>query len=245
MTPFDVSYPAAVGAGVLTFLSPCILPLVPAYLSFISGLSLEQVTSDRHGGETRRVMAAGVAFVLGLGTVFVLMGAAASGLGQILAEWRDGLAVAGGGLIVLFGLHYIGVFRIAALNLEKRFHLRDRPPGLLGAFAIGLAFGFGWTPCVGPVLATILMVAGNSGSPWYGVSLLAAFAFGLGIPFLVAALAAARFMRFLAHTRHHVRWVERAMGGLLVGTGVLILTGTLDTVSGWLQTHFPALSGLN
>ncbi len=239
MTPFDVTYPAAVGAGVLTFLSPCILPLVPAYLSFISGLTLERVISEGHGGEARRVLATGAMFVLGLGSAFVPMGAAASGVGLFLAEWRDWLTLAGGGLIVLFGLHYAGVFRIPILNREKRFLLRDRPPGLPGAFAIGLAFGFGWTPCVGPVLATILLVAGGGESYWYGVSLLLAFTFGLGIPFLVAALLAARFMRVLARYRRHVVWVERAMGGLLVLTGAMILSGSLNTASGWLQDLLP------
>lgn len=242
--PFDVSFAAAVGAGILTFLSPCILPLVPAYLCFISGLSLDQVTGPKPG-RAWPVPAAALAFVLGLGLVFVLMGAAASALGQMLARSRDWLAMVGGTAIIVLGLHYAGIFRIGFLNFEKRFHLDARPAGLIGAFAVGMAFAFGWTPCVGPVLSAILMVAGTGDSPWQGTGLLAAFALGLGIPFMVAAMAAERFMGFLARFRAHLGKVEMAMGGLLVLTGTAILTGSLNTATGWVLQAFPGLSGIN
>lgn len=257
---FDVSYLGALTAGVLTFLSPCILPLVPAYLCFISGQSLEQIAGRGNirpgaGGAAtlddgptvswRTVFVPGLAFVLGLATVFVLMGAAASGLGQFVAQHKRTLGMVGGGIIVLFGLHYMGLFRIGFLNFEKRIHLQSKPAGLVGAYLIGLAFGFGWTPCVGPILSTILMIAATGDDMTYGISLLSTFAAGLGIPFLLAALAAGPFMRFLGRFRRHMRKVELAMGGFLVLTGVLILTGSLASVTGWLLRTFPVLNGLN
>ncbi|KAF0113947.1 MAG: cytochrome c-type bioproteinis protein [Rhodospirillaceae bacterium] len=182
MEPLQISYAAALGGGVLAFLSPCILPLVPAYLCFISGFSLEQITADdRPAAHRWEGFLAGSLLVLGLGTVFVALGAAASSIGQILAGFRDWLAGIGGVLIIGFGLHYMGVFRLVFLDVERRLHLESRPAGLLGAFLVGLAFGFGWTPCVGPILGSILMIAGSGDSMRYGVSLLAVFAAGLGV----------------------------------------------------------------
>lgn len=255
MGGFDVSYFGALTAGVLTFLSPCILPLVPAYLCFISGLTLEQIAggppgrpgADGAAAPTGRATAflPGLAFVLGLALVFILMGAAATGLGQFVAAHKRTLALVGGAIIIVFGLHYMGVFRIGFLNFEKRLHLQNKPAGLIGAFVIGLAFGFGWTPCVGPVLSTILMIAATGEDVGYGVSLLGTFAAGLGIPFLLAALGAGPFMRFLARFRRHMHKVELAMGGLLVATGVLIVTGGYIELQGWMLETFPALGRLN
>lgn len=262
MSPFDVSYLTALSAGVLTFLSPCILPLVPAYLCFISGLSLEQLTGNAAskpaadgsavverpvgaGQAARTAFLPGLAFVIGLSTVFILMGAAASSLGQLVSQYKRELAFGGGLIIIVFGLHYMGLFRIGFLNFEKRLHLENKPAGLIGAFVIGLAFGFGWTPCVGPVLSTILMIAATGEGAWSGVSLLGTFAAGLGIPFLLAALAAGPFMRFMARFRRHMRKVELAMGSLLVITGLLIVTGGYIQVQGWLLDTFPVLNTLN
>lgn len=262
---FDVTYLGALTAGVLTFLSPCILPLVPAYLCFISGQSLEQIagrgnirpnsvgaaavgTLAPDDGPTVRwqtVFLPGLAFVLGLSLVFVLMGAAASGLGQFIAQHKRTLGTVGGGIIILFGLHYMGLFRLGFLNFEKRFHLQSKPAGLAGAFVIGLAFGFGWTPCVGPILSSILMIAAMGEDMTYGISLLSTFAAGLAIPFLLAALAAGPFMRFLSRFRRHMRAVELAMGGLLVVTGVLMVTGSLVAITAWLLRTFPILGGIN
>lgn len=263
MPGFDVSYVTALTAGILTFLSPCILPLVPAYLCFISGLSLEQLTGGAAtrpgangtaalddgavdaGRAARTAFLPGLAFVIGLSTVFILMGAAASSLGQLVSQYKRELAFAGGLVIILFGIHYMGLLRIGFLNFEKRMHLENKPAGLIGAFIIGLAFGFGWTPCVGPVLSTILMIAATGESAWSGVGLLGTFAAGLGIPFLLAALAAGPFMRFMARFRRHMRKVEIAMGSLLVVTGLLIVTGGYIEVQGWLLDTFPALGTLN
>lgn len=247
MDPFDVSYFAAVGAGVLTFLSPCILPLVPAYLCFISGMSLEELVESNPDDKSQRtrVLGAGLAFVLGLSSVFIALGATASSLGQVMASYKGELAMVAGAVIIIFGLHYMGVFRIGFLNFEKRMHLENKPAGWIGAFIIGMAFGFGWTPCVGPILSTILLIAGSGETVWYGISLLGVFAAGLGIPFLLAALMSGRFMRFLARFRKHLHKVEMAVGGFLVMTGVLILTGTLTDITGWLLETFPVLGGLN
>ncbi len=258
---FDVSYFGALTAGVLTFLSPCILPLVPAYLCFISGQSLEQIAGSANirpgangtasldgGGPTvnwKTVFLPGLAFVIGLSLVFIAMGAAASGFGQFIAQHKRTLGTVGGVIIVLFGLHYMGLFRLGFLNFEKRIHLQNKPAGLAGAFIIGLAFGFGWTPCVGPILSTILMIASTGDDALYGMSLLSTFSAGLGIPFLLAALAAGPFMRFLSRFRRHMRKVELAMGGFLVLTGVLILTGSLTDITGWMLRTFPVLGGLN
>lgn len=250
---FEVSYGAAALAGVLTFLSPCILPLVPAYLCFISGMSLEQIAGTGHlrskGNGTvvvgRSVFWSGLAFVLGLSSVLIAMGAAATTLGGFVAQHKQTLAVIGGGIIIVFGLHYAGLFRISFLNFEKRLHLENKPAGLIGAYVIGLAFGFGWTPCVGPVLSTILMIASTGEDLHYGISLLSVFAAGLGIPFLLAALAAGPFMSFLGRFRRHMRKVELAMGGLLVATGLLIVTGGLTDITGWMLDTFPVLGGIN
>ncbi len=243
----DVSLFAAFTAGILTFLSPCILPLVPAYLCFISGSSLEQLTnqSEDTSFERKTVLLSGLAFVLGLSSIFIAMGAAATSLGQAIAQYKQTLAMVGGIIILVFGLHYMGLFKIAFLNFEKRFHPDQKPAGLLGAFILGMAFGFGWTPCVGPVLSSILMVAGGMGELSDGVTLLAIYAAGLGIPFMLAAALSAHFMRFLSKFRRHLHKVEVTMGGLLVLTGILILTGSLSNITAWMLETFPVLNGLN
>ncbi|WP_135079923.1 cytochrome c biogenesis protein CcdA [Terasakiella sp. SH-1] len=245
--PLDVSFLAAFSAGLLTFLSPCILPLVPAYLCFISGNSLEQLTAKENTTDFNRsnVLWAGFAFVLGLSSIFIAMGAAATTLGQFIAQYKQTLSMVGGSIIVIFGLHYMGAFKIAFLNFEKRIHPDQKPAGMIGAFILGLAFGFGWTPCVGPVLSTILMIAGGMGELSDGVTLLAVYAAGLGIPFMLAAALSAHFMGFLGKFRRHLHKVEIAMGLLLVLTGILILTGSLTDLTGWLLKTFPVLNGLN
>lgn len=246
MELFDVTFAGAVMAGLLSFASPCVLPLVPAYLCFLGGVSLDQLTDKAASAPTgsRGVFAAALAFVLGFSTVFVTMGATASALNAVLLDNMRWLTVVAGGVIIAFGLHYMGALRIGFLNFERRVHVAGRPAGLLGAFLVGLAFAFGWTPCVGPVLATILMLAAGSDSVLYGTVLLSAYAAGLGVPFLAAALAARPFMRFLGRFRRHMRAVELAIGGLLIGTGLLILTGKLSAIGNRLLLTFPALGGI-
>lgn len=244
MPGMDVTYVGALLAGLLSFVSPCVLPLVPAYLCFLGGASLDQLTAEEGIDQAlaRRVAVSAAAFVVGFGTVFVSLGATATLAGQFLAQNMDILSKIAGVVIVLFGLHFMGVFRIGFLNFEKRFHMESKPSGLVGSYVLGLAFAFGWTPCVGPVLATILMVAATGESIWYGTSLLTLYAAGIGLPFLAAALGVRPFMRFMARFRKHMRTVEIVIGSLLILTGVLIFTGSLADIGQWLLETFPIFS---
>lgn len=245
MVGLDVTFGGAFLAGLLSFLSPCILPLVPPYLCFLGGVSLQQLQdgAEIDPGATRRVVLASVLFVLGFATVFILFGATASFLGQLVADYFKILSWIAGALIIILGLHFLGVFRIALLYREARFHVEKKPAGLIGAYAIGLAFAFGWTPCVGPVLAAILMVAGAEESTLQGASLLAAYAGGIGIPFIAAAFFASPFMRLMARFRRYQGWIEKIMGALLVLTGILIITGGLNYIGNWLLLTFPETFG--
>lgn len=239
---FDITYAGALGAGALSFLSPCVLPLIPAYLCFLGGVGFDELTAK--DGVGKGVWKAACAFVLGFALVFIVMGATASALNRLLMDNMGWLSAVAGAVIVVFGLHYMGALRIGFLNFEKRLHVQSKPAGLLGAFVLGLAFAFGWTPCVGPILATILMIAASGDSVWYGTALLSAYAAGLGIPFLIAAFAARPFMAFLGRFRRHMRKVELAIGSLLVVTGVLILTGKINVIGNWLMESIPALQAI-
>ncbi len=243
MDGFDVSYAGALGAGILSFLSPCVLPLVPPYLCFLGGITLDQMTEDDDNSRqmTRKVFAAAVFFVLGFSTVFISLGATASALGQLVADYLDYLAKVAGVIIIVLGLHFIGVLRIPFLYRDTRIQTNTQPTSLFGAYIIGLAFAFGWTPCVGPVLAAILFVAGSEDSVTYGTSLLAVYSAGLGIPFLLAALAVKPFMGFMKKFRRHMQTLERIIGVLLVLTGTMFLTGTFSELAYWLLEAFPAL----
>jgi len=243
MGGFEVSHIGALGAGILSFLSPCVLPLVPPYLCFIGGVSLEQMTDDEElpPGVMRAVLFSAVAFVLGFSTVFIALGATASTVGQWVADYMDELSMIAGGIIMILGLHFMGVLRIPILYREARFHAESRPSGLIGPYIIGLAFAFGWTPCVGPVLAAILMVAGSESSITYGMGLLAVYSAGLGIPFLLAAMAMKPFMNFMTRFRKHLQTVERVIGALLVLTGILFITGSMADISFWILETFPSL----
>ena len=231
MSGLDITFAAAGGAGIISFLSPCVLPLVPAYLCFVAGASLDQVIEDGtvERAMVQRVTLSALAFVLGFSTVFVLMGASASAINQLIIDYIDVVAKIAGAVIVLFGLHFMGVLKIPFLYREVRFNSGAAPTGLVGAYVIGLAFAFGWTPCVGPILATILTIAASRDSLGYGVSLLAVYALGLGIPFLIAALCLNPFMNFLQRFRRHIRKVEIGTGALLARTGVLIFTNALSS----------------
>lgn len=240
MNGFDVSFAGAFGAGALSFLSPCVLPLIPAYLCFLGGVGFDQLTERRQKG----VLPAAFAFVIGFSLVFIAMGASASALNHVLMDNMYWLSVAAGLVIIVFGLHYMGLIRIGFLNFEKRLHVQQRPAGLIGAFILGLAFAFGWTPCVGPILATILMLAAGGSGIGHGTALLAAYAAGLGVPFLLAAFAAGPFMRFLGRFRRHLRQVEIAIGSLLIITGVLILSGRMNVIGNWLLENVPAFQSV-
>ncbi|MCX2722639.1 cytochrome c biogenesis CcdA family protein [Roseibium salinum] len=240
----DVTIIGAVLAGILSFISPCVLPLVPPYLGFLAGVSLEQLAGqDSSDGRaaSRRVFFSALAFVLGFSTVFVLLGATASFFGQFIRHYLDYLGYIAGAAIIVMGLHFLGVFRIGILYREARVHVEKKPAGPIGAYVIGLAFGFGWTPCVGPILAAILFVAGAKDTVGQGALLLSAYALGLGVPFLLAALFAAPFLKFMKRFRGHMGTVEKAMGGVLVLTGIMFLTGQMAVLSYWLLETFPVL----
>lgn len=239
----DVSIGAALLAGLISFLSPCVLPLVPPYLCFITGASLEELSE---GGEDRsvqwrRTMLAAILFVAGFSTVFVSLGASASEVGQVLRSHLGLLAKIAGAFIIVMGLGFLGVFKISLLQQEARYHHAVKPSGLFGAYAVGLAFAFGWTPCIGPVLATILSIAASQQDVAKGAGLLAIYSMGLGIPFLLAAAGIGSFLAFQRRFRRHMATVERIMGGLLVLTGIMFLTGTMQDFSYWLIEHFPQL----
>jgi cytochrome c-type biogenesis protein len=242
MGGFEITYIGALVAGILSFLSPCVLPLVPPYLCYMGGVSLEQMTDkdeELPPGVMRAVLFSSVAFIFGFTTVFVAFGATASTIGQWVADYMDLLSQIAGGIIIILGLHFMGVFRIAFLYREARFQATTKPAGLVGPYIIGLAFAFGWTPCVGPVLAAILMVAGSESSITYGMGLLATYSAGLGIPFFLAAVAMKPFMSFMTRFRKHLQTVERVIGALLVLTGILFMTGSMAEMSYWLLEAFP------
>ena len=237
----NVTILAALVAGMLSFLSPCVLPLVPPYLVYLTGASLERFADAESEPRVRReTLAAAVVFVLGFTTVFVALGAGASAIGAALRAYSSELAVVAGLGIVAMGLHFLGVTPIAWLMREKRLAVA-KPVGLWGAYFMGLAFAFGWTPCIGPILAAVLALAAAEATVLKGVGLLAVYSLGLGIPFVVAALAAEPFAAFLARFRAHLGLVERVMGGLLILTGIAFLTGAISEVSYWLLDTFPAL----
>ncbi len=239
----NVSIGAALGAGLLSFLSPCVLPLVPPYLCFITGASLDELAAGERQ-RTRQTMLAAIAFVLGFSTIFVLLGATASTLGQVLREQLPLLAKIAGVAIILMGIHFLGIFKINLFSREARYRHEVKPAGLLGAYAIGLAFAFGWTPCIGPVLATILAVAASTESVGNGAFLLAVYSLGLGLPFLAAAMAIDRFIGFMQCFRKHLGTVEKVMGVLLILAGVGFLTGAHQSLAFWLLETFPVLQTL-
>ncbi len=237
----DVSIPAALLAGLISFLSPCVLPLVPSYLVYLSGLSLERFADAEPEPAVRRETVVGaLLFVLGFSTVFVALGASASAVGDLLRAYSYGLGKVAGVAIIVMGLHFLGLLRLGWLTRQKRFKV-PKPVGLWGAYVMGLAFAFGWTPCIGPILAAILAVAASEATVAKGAGLLAVYSLGLGIPFLLAAFAVEPFAAFLARFRAHLGKVERAMGVLLVLTGIAFLTGFISAASYWLLETFPVL----
>ena len=237
----EVTFLAALIAGLVSFLSPCVLPLVPPYLVYLAGTSLERFADKEPGPQVKReTVSAAVLFVLGFSTVFVALGASASVIGSLMQAYSGPLATMAGIVIVIMGLHFLGVTPIALLHHQKRLDVA-KPVGLWGAYVIGLAFAFGWTPCIGPILAAILAVAASEQTVARGASLLAVYSLGLGIPFVVAAFAIEPFAAFLSRFRNYLHRVEQAMGALLVLTGIAFLTGSVNQLSVWLLETFPVL----
>ncbi|MES2906835.1 MAG: cytochrome c biogenesis protein CcdA [Pseudomonadota bacterium] len=231
-------------AGLLSFVSPCVLPLVPAYLCYLAGSSFEDMTEGVTDRKLRRdVLIASLFFVLGFSLVFILLGASASAAGQLLRGYQDILSKIAGAAILVFGLHFLGALRLPFLNIEKRFSFPNGAgPG--SAFLMGLAFAFGWTPCIGPVLAAILAVAARGESLVQGMLLLTSYALGLGVPFLLAGAALPLFLRVSKRVRRSIGWFEKIAGLGLVLTGLLLLFDKFTMLAGWLIEAFPALAAL-
>jgi cytochrome c-type biogenesis protein len=214
---------AAFFAGLISFLSPCVLPLVPGYLSLISGAGLEELKAPQIG------------FILGFSIVFIVLGAAATEVGQLLGIYKHTLARIAGVVIILFGLHLTGIFKIKALYTDTRLHSVKGSSTPVGAFVIGFAFAFGWTPCLGPILATILTIAGEQDTLVKGILLLAVYSLGLAVPFLLTSLLMERFLKFYSRFRSHMHALEVASGALLIGLGILLVIGRFTLISNWLS----------
>ena len=244
----DVSFASAFGFGALSFLSPCVLPLVPPYLCYMAGVSVEDFKGA--GAVAARaparlaLLGAAVCFVLGFTTVFVALGAGATSIGQFLRAWQEYLAIAAGVLIILMGLNFLGVLRIGMFSREARLQSSAKPATLAGSYLMGLAFAFGWTPCIGPVLGPILTLAGARGTVADGALLLAVYSLGLGLPFILAAMFSGACMRFLGRFRVHLGRVEKVIGVLLVVAGALFVSGGIQWTAYWILETFPALQRL-
>jgi cytochrome c-type biogenesis protein len=240
----EVTAGGAFLAGLLSFASPCVLPLVPPYLAYMGGVSVAELREQGGTASRMQVLLAAVCFVAGFSTVFVALGATASVIGQAVTAYLGVLGYIAGVLILVMGLHFLGLIRIGWLDRTARVGVTQKPAGAAGAYVIGLAFGFGWSPCVGPVLAAILLMAGAADSAGEGATLLLIYSLGIGVPFLIAAGFASAFMRWSARFRSRLGMMEKIMGVFLVIAGVLIFTGQMPAIAFWLVETFPALGRL-
>ncbi|MEZ5686783.1 MAG: cytochrome c biogenesis protein CcdA [Paracoccaceae bacterium] len=227
----------ALVAGLLSFVSPCVLPIVPPYLAYMGGVSLGELREGR-----RSAVLPALFFVMGLSTVFLFLGFAASAFGQFFLQNQEMFGRIAGAVIIALGLHFLGVYRIPILDREARLDAGDRGGSSLGAYVLGLAFAFGWTPCIGPQLGAILSIAAQGGDMARGTGLLAVYALGLGIPFLLAAIFIQRAMGVMNRIKRHMRLIEKVMGAMLVVVGLLLLTNAFSALSFWLLETFPALA---
>ena len=234
MAPESLTVLVAFTAGLLSFLSPCVLPLVPSYVTFITGLGLEDVSRSR-----RTTLVHAVLFVLGFSFIFVALGAGATAFGRLMFVYRDWIARIGGVLMILMGLWMLGVLRMDALQQERRMHLSDKPIGYLGTIVVGVAFGAGWTPCLGPTLGAILLLAANESELTKGIGLLSAYSMGLAVPFLLSALLLERFLAFFQRFKRNLGTVNRIAGVLLILVGVLMFTGWFARLAAILQPLTP------
>jgi cytochrome c-type biogenesis protein len=243
---FDAALLPAMGvallAGVLSFLSPCVLPIVPPYLAYMSGISMRELT-QKGPGKNKAVVPA-LFFVMGLSTLFLFLGFTASSLGRLFLEHRELFAQVAGGVVIVLGLHFLGVFRIGILQREARLDPGDRGGSAFGAYVLGLAFAFGWTPCIGPILGMILTLAATEESVARGTGLLGVYALGLGLPFLLTAVFIGKSMALMARLRPWMGMIEKAMGVLLVVVGVALITGAMADFSFWLLETFPLFERL-
>lgn len=240
----EFSLPVVFGAGVLSFLSPCVLPLVPPYLTYMSGASFDQLREEgtTPGALQRRVMITSLFFILGFSVVFITLGATATAFGQAFRQALPILTPIAGIMIIAMGLHFLGVYRISLLDRQMRHQGPGMASGPVGGFLLGLAFAIGWTPCIGPVLAAVLSVAASKNTAMDGAMLLAVYSLGLGVPFFLAGIAIGPFLAFFDGFKKHLHTVEKVMGVFLVVTGVLFLTGNFTRISYWFLETFPVLS---
>lgn len=231
--------------GLLSFISPCVLPIVPGYISFISGVSFDEMQNSNNRAAVRnRTAVTSLFFIVGFSLIFIALGASATFLGQFLQEQINTISKVAGVIIIVFGLHMVGLFKISFLNYEKRFNTSSKPIGLLGAFLVGMAFAFGWTPCIGPILAAILAIASQQDTVWKGVALLSAYSLGLGIPFFVTAFSITMFYNVFHRVKRHLHTVEIVGGVMLVIVGVLIMTNSLTMLSAIISRWLPFLNEL-
>jgi cytochrome c-type biogenesis protein len=221
-------------AGLLSFLSPCVLPLIPSYVTFITGLSLEDVQKSR-----RAALIHSLLFVLGFTLIFLAFGATATALGQLLLYQRAWITRIGGLLIIVFGLYMLGVFNISLFSRERRVHIANKPVGYLGTLLVGVAFGAGWTPCIGPILGSILTYAASSADLARGLWLLLAYSLGLAVPFLLAAVAVERFLDFFGRMKRQMNWITRTSGVLMIVVGILMITNYFTVLAATLQQYTP------
>lgn len=235
----EVTLLAAFAAGFLSFVSPCVLPLIPGYISFISGLTLEEMQGQEARAVRWQVLTASIWFVLGFSLVFVAFGAGATAIGKLLFHYKGALGKVAGIILVILGLHTMGVFRLSFLEAEKRIHAQKKPAGPLGAFLIGLAFAFGWTPCIGPILGGILTIAGSKQTVGEGIQLLAVYSMGLGIPFLLTALAINQFFTATKKIRRYYHAIEVTSGALIIAIGVLIFFDQFTLITQYLDPYLP------
>ena len=241
MDSIEVSYLVALISGMFSFLSPCVLPLVPAYICFITGNSYQDVR-DGDKIEKWAMLWPAVAFVLGFSTVFIALGAGASAVQGILLEYKELFAQISGAMIIILGIHFTGLIKLSFLYKEARFQTKDEQKGLMGAYVIGLAFAFGWTPCIGPILATILTLAATQEHFTQGVGLLAVYSLGLGVPFILASVGINKFLRASGRLRKHMHKLEIVIGILLIVTGLAIFTGSLQNLGFYLIEMMPWLA---
>ena len=232
----NVAVPIAFGAGLASFLSPCVLPLIPSYITFITGMTLDDVQRSR-----RVALVHALLFVLGFSLIFLALGASATLLGRLLVTYRVWISRIGGLLVLAFGLYLLGVFNLGALSRERRVHITDKPLGYLGTLVVGVAFGAGWTPCIGPILGSILTYAASQGDLSRGVLLLAAYSLGLAIPFILAAVAMERFLSAFHVLKRRMVWVNRVSGAVLVVVAMLMITNTMVAITNSLQGWTPAV----
>lgn len=242
----DISYAGAALAGLLSFFTPCILPMVPFYLCYMAGISMSELREDGAiaPGAQKRLVVSAVFFALGVSTIFVLLGMGATALGQTFAQWRQPLSYVAAGVLLLFGLHFLGVIRIGLLYREARIESKAEPTTVIGAYVMGLAFGFGWTPCVGPALAAILMVASGMGDIWQGGSLLLVYGLAMTAPFVVAALFAKPFLGWMQRNRRYLGHVEKIMGVMLIIFAILIATNAVNMIADAMIRWFPGFLSL-